>query len=380
MSLTSRLGAIDSTLGNVWLGGGSVNGSLTQSVDSVLSLSQSIVGFSGTKNVSQSFVISGAATAELVVNRSLISTFVVSQVADATRLNLANSTLTISQSATCEVTKWANDTLGLTQDAVLQYYPHKENVYSDLVLASTVSLDVLRPRSVPHTLSIAQSASGLRSRLLSASNLLVIVTQAESANVVSADNTLSLSQSVSGQKLVTLSLTQSLTFNQTNSVQSSHVLNVIDTFVFKHAFQKLSFNDEYITVPELILTKVKRRVTFRTKNRAIVLFPPELNDGEGNTGKIVLQRTINGGTYTYARRSGTGKLNYTFETDSFKALEMRRFALDCMSEPIWLENWKGEIWVGYFVNNPFELTSKGSSKPCGDRYTFNVEFEGLRIH
>lgn len=380
MLLTSRLGAIDSTLGNVWLGGGTIYGPLIQSVDSVLSFSQSVDGFSGTKNVSQSFVVSGVAVAQLVLSRSLSNTFTVHQVAEGERLNLASSTLTISQSATYADSKWANDTLSLTQDVSVQYSPHIERVFSDPVFVSSVGLDVIRPRSVSQTLSVSSIATGLRVKVLSASNLLVIVQQADSANVVSADSTLTISQSVTEQRIVTLNTVQTLTISQNNNVQSIHLLNLIDTLTFKHAFQKLSFNDQYITLPEVIVTKVKKRVTFRTKNRAIVLFPPELGDGENNTGKITLQRTITGGTYTYARRTPTRKLSYTFEADSFKALEMRRFALDCLSDPIWLENWKGEVWIGFVVNNPIEITSKGSSNPCGDRYTFNVEFEGLRVH
>jgi hypothetical protein len=294
--------------------------------------------------------------------------------------SLASSTLTISQSVTYADSKWANDTLSLTQDVSVQYNPHIERVFSDPVFVSSVGLDVIRPRSVSQALSVSSVATGLRVKVLSASSLLVIVQQADSANVVSADSTLTISQSVTEQRIVTLNTVQTLTISQSNSVQSIHLLNLIDTFTFKHAFQKLSFNDQYITLPEVIVTKVKKRVTFRTRNRAIVLFPPELGDGENNTGKITLQRTITGGTYTYARRTPTRKLSYTFEADSFKALEMRRFALDCLSDPIWLENWKGEVWIGFVVNNPIEITSKGSSNPCGDRYTFNVEFEGLRVH
>lgn len=375
-NFTGILGTDQSSLGNVALAA-----IPSLSVSSTLTFTQTCRGFNGHKVLTQSLILSQSALAQIYYVRSLSSALTFHQVAEGTCIQPTSGTLTFSQTATTTLGKGALSTLVITQLAQVSYYPHYE--YPLNLLAFTQTLHKSVGKLIGQSLVFVQTVNVIRVKFASASNLFVFNTHSETSRYIAAGNSLTFSQSSLAHKVSSRSITQSLHFSHNMSRQAVYTFSVSTPLVFQHTYQKptqingILFNT---AIPELLWTKVRDRVSFRTKDRAIVLFPPELSDGEGNVGKIVLQRTITGGTYVYARRTITRKLKYLFETDQFKALEMRRFMLDCLSEPIWLENWRGEMWVGYFTNNPVEFKTTGRGAPCGDRYSFDVEFEGTRIH
>jgi hypothetical protein len=354
---------------------------LTPQVSSTLTFSQTARGFNGTKLLTQSLVLSQSAIAHINYVRSASNAIVFHQVAEGLRIHPATNTLTFSQTADVDIGKGTSSTLVFTQTVTSSYYPHLEYPSNTLVFTQTLNKSVVKLTS--STLTFSQTATCKRIKFASASNLLVFNSHAETFKYSAATNTLTFSQTAIAHKITSLNVSHTLQLSQTLSRRAVYTFSLSNQLVFLHTYQKptqingILFNTP---IPEVLYTKVRNRISFRTKDRAIVLLPPELDDGEGAAGKIVLQRTITGGTYVYARRTSTRKLKYVFETDQFKALEMRRFMLDCLSEPIWLENWKGEVWVGYFTTNPIEFKTTGRGSPCGDRYSFDIEFEGARIH
>jgi hypothetical protein len=271
----------------------------------------------------------------------------------------------------------------MSQTAASNYNPHFDSKTNLFLIAQTAVTHVVRPRTVTQAFTINQTATALHVKFAVASNLFVIAETASAARIFNATSTINFSQSTTVQKVILLSPHNVFAPVQVLARNIRVSLSPSNALVFQHVYQRQTMlNGVYqlTPVPELIVTKTIDRVSFRTKDRAIILRPPLLGDSEATPGKIVLQRTISGGTFVYARRTNTRVLKYTFEMDSNKTLEMRRFMFDCLSDPIWLENWKGEIWVGYFMNNPFETTTKSRAAPKGEWHSFEVEFEGERIH
>jgi hypothetical protein len=44
-------------------------------------------------------------------------------------------------------------------------------------------------------------------------------------------------------------------------------------------------------------------------------------------------------------------------------------------------NWKGEFWLGFFTNNPFDIVEEGYRNAAdGNRCTLTLEFEGIRLN
>lgn len=352
----------------------------TRTAASTLALSQTIHGFSGTKYPSHTLTLTQVVHPEIHYQRSLSAPMVFHQVADVVHLRIAANVVTFVGSAIVDVAKWSFNVLALDHTATLNIV-HSDFGSNTLVFAQSLSKSL--SKHVNQTFTISHAATATRVKFASASNILIMPQTATTVRLKFAANALTFTQSAVAHKISTLSTSNVLNLSQTVNRVATYHLSVTTPLSFLHVYQKptqINGSFDFVPVPEAIITKVKARISFRTTNRAIVLLPPELNDSEGGTGKIVLQRTITGGTYVYARRTSTRKLKYTFETDQYKALEMRRFALDCLSDPIWVENWKGELWVGYFTSNPIEFKATGSGQPCGDRYSFDVEFEGTRIH
>lgn len=338
-------------------------------------------GFSGTKHVTAPFTITSAVVVAKISNVSGSSILSMHTVADVVKLDPASNSLTFSQEADVTVSLGTSSTITLTQSAIYNYTPHFALPSNTLVFAQALNKSV--SKTVPQTFTISQVAVGHRVKDGVASNLFIMASSVSTAKVLGGSNTLSFSQSAVVHKLVQPNVSNTLVFVQSVSRTTTLNLGLTSSLTFLHVYQKqtnIQGIHFYTPVPEVIVTKSLNRISFRTTDRAIILLPPELGDGESPTNKIVLQRTITGGTYVYARRTTTRRLKYTFETDQFKALEMRRFMLDCLSSPIWVENWKGELWIGYFTSNPIQLKTTGRGAVCGDRYSFDIEFEGARIH
>jgi hypothetical protein len=122
-------------------------------------------------------------------------------------------------------------------------------------------------------------------------------------------------------------------------------------------------------------------VVLNTSDQAITLKRPLLGDTEGGLSKVLLQRTITGSLFTYVRKNSSRKLKYAFELPKVKALELRGFVRNSLSTPMWLQNWKGEIWFGFITNNPFSFKGKQRwGNQDGEAVDVNIEFEGVRIH
>jgi hypothetical protein len=76
-------------------------------------------------------------------------------------------------------------------------------------------------------------------------------------------------------------------------------------------------------------------------------------------------------------------MQWTFKLTRNKALEMRAFFQSYFASKITVVDHNDRVWVGNFVNNPFEFDTVSragpaiSPMPRGETQTITIEFEGI---
>lgn len=352
-------------------------------VSNIITFSQTCRGFSGTKLLSESLVFTENVARALVLGRSVTTTFSPFTVASASQIRPASNTLTFSESATTTVGKGASNTLVLTQSVTYNYTPHNASAANLLTFSQSALGPRVLPRTAANTLTFAETAIGIKVHQLTVSQVFVIAQDFSLVPVQAPHQILTFDGEVTATKVLIKAGSSLIAFSQTVAAQKTLNLSITDQLIFQAIYNRptnIGGVLQTVPIPNVIVTKVVNAVTLRTGSRAIVMRNPLIGDSVGTMGTMVLQRTITGGTYTYARRATSRKLRWSFETDRNKGVELRRFLLDYLSDPIWLTDWKGQLWIGYITNNPFELTVHDRWGPKVDGYTFSFEFEGERLH
>lgn len=114
-----------------------------------------------------------------------------------------------------------------------------------------------------------------------------------------------------------------------------------------------------------------------------VLPNPELSDAESLTDSLSARRAMDGTLYTYVKtKAGRRKLQWTFQLTRNKGLELRAFLLSYFASQLRVVDHLDRVWVGHFVNNPFELTTDRKAGPAlqglprGETQSITLEFEG----
>lgn len=111
---------------------------------------------------------------------------------------------------------------------------------------------------------------------------------------------------------------------------------------------------------------------------------PQLSDTEALTSSVTPRRALDGTLYTYVRTTGgRRKMTWEFRLARPKALELRAFIYSYFASRIKITDHNGRIWIGNFMNNPFEFESANRNAPAvgglprGETVTITLEFEGI---
>lgn len=113
-----------------------------------------------------------------------------------------------------------------------------------------------------------------------------------------------------------------------------------------------------------------------------VLPNPRLGDAENLRVTVTMKRTMDGTRYTYIKRKGGRKLQWTFKLTRNKSLEMRAFIQSYFASKIKVIDHNDRVWIGHFINNPFEFDTSSRAAPAiapmprGESQTITIEFEG----
>jgi len=113
-----------------------------------------------------------------------------------------------------------------------------------------------------------------------------------------------------------------------------------------------------------------------------ILPNPKFGDAESLRVSIVMKRTIDGTRYTYIKRRGGKKLQWTFRLTRNKSLELRAFIQSYFASTTIVTDHNDRKWIGNFTNNPFELSTDSRAAPAiapmprGESVNITLEFEG----
>jgi len=116
-----------------------------------------------------------------------------------------------------------------------------------------------------------------------------------------------------------------------------------------------------------------------------VLPNPLFGDGENLLTDMSVRRTMDGTLYTYIKTKGRRGLQWTFRLTRNKALELREFLLSYFASKIFVKDHTGRVWVGNFINNPFEFDTPHRAAPAispmprGESQTITIQFEGEEV-
>jgi hypothetical protein len=125
--------------------------------------------------------------------------------------------------------------------------------------------------------------------------------------------------------------------------------------------------------------------TFQAPYPALVttsLLPnPQFSDNENLTVVVTRKTAMDGTRYTYVKNKGRRKLKWTFKITRNKALELRAFIQFYFASAIKVTDHNNRIWVGNFVNNPFEFSTSERAGPAinplprGEFVNIDIEME-----
>jgi hypothetical protein len=116
-----------------------------------------------------------------------------------------------------------------------------------------------------------------------------------------------------------------------------------------------------------------------------VLPNPRLGDAENLRVALSMKRAMDGTRYTYIKRKGGKKLQWTFKLTRNKSLEMRAFISSYFASTTKVIDHNDRVWVGHFINNPFEFDTPSRAAPAiapmprGENVVITLEFEGTEI-
>jgi hypothetical protein len=111
---------------------------------------------------------------------------------------------------------------------------------------------------------------------------------------------------------------------------------------------------------------------------------PQFSDQEMLLDTVTRKLAMDGTRYTYVkRRNGRRKLKWSFRLTRNKALEMREYLRVYFASKIRVTDHNARVWLGYFVNNPFEFETADRAAPAieplprGETVNIEIEFEGV---
>lgn len=370
---TSQLGTSDSYLGNVTLGPGVFT--LEPEIAHNLIFVQSVTIAYGDITINQPIVFVQALVVNATRERELTNTITFNQVADVIKTKLVNQTITFVQDADVEKTKGIIQTITFAQTATSQYAPHNDSQSQMFDITETVTVSKAFGRSVTNALTFAQSATFVKRKYKSVSQLFVMSQSAAITIDTSVTNQISFVQNTATAKILHRSLSNIITFNQTVTKQTIWTRATSNFFNVHNGGTKQD-GSLIVNIPGALVTKKQNKVILEVPGKVLLLPKPLLGNREQELDELIIQRAIDSTKYVYVRRNEKKKLNWTFQVKKNKCTEIVNFMKDNLSQAVTIKDWKGNIWYGYILTNPIEFTV---SERFG-QHEFDFEFEGIKIN
>lgn len=368
---------------------------LQRSISQSLTITQSHLVATPTQSVEQNLLLNQTVIKTGNSARSFSNSLIIIQSADYFQFlpSSFSQSLTVTQAVSEVKTTGFVNTLTITQDADYQYDPHLDQRNQLVTITQNAIYLAIFTRTIQQPLVLIQTASPSKIITRTVSSILGIGQSVLGGPVRKASNTLTLTHSVNVAVFRNKSIQNILQITHSVNLQMTLTRSLTSTLVFLKEHQIPNGSGGFINVPNLILTRGGSALTncicpvssattvFQSQSRAIILPNPEFNDSENLVGAVNIKRTITGGTFSYVKKSSNRKLKYKFLINQRKASELRKFLLDFLGDRITMTNFKGEMWSGYLLSDPAEITSNMRGGECtGDLFEIDLEYQGVRIN
>lgn len=197
-------------------------------------------------------------------------------------------------------------------------------------------------------------------------------------------------------------LENSLTFTDSISLNRKNNIVLIDTLIFYENQRPFITDFGSFNIPVLIPIVTKptfkpyapyitgvpghRSTTYITleSKSSIILLPNALfGDSQKNVMDLKINRAVDGTIYTLIKKTKRQKLNYKFELKRQKSRELQDFIDINIFETITLTNWKSEVWIVKFTNNPIVYTANARGYICPNNietHIVDLEFDGFLLN
>ena len=330
-------------LGSFELGDGSVTPSLMQTVTQTLTFDQTV-------------------SPHETFDESIIQTLSLSQTA------VPNGDLNVNVTQTLAFTQDV-DYPRIINDTIIQNFNASQSVGAVVILAGGGALSIVQT-----FVSLSQSVSYLVERARILSQTMDFTHQAIYIAIRprSISQTFTMHQVVSYNVDRNLSVTQSIKFR--NGFASP--LPIVSQGSGGLQSQQFFYGPSVVGV---IVNSRNRFVALQVPAQTVVLRTPQLNDSQNVNSAIDLKKTMTGTVFTYVKNSQFSTLKYTFFLGRQKSLELEGFLETYCNQVMALTNWKGEIWIGNIINNPFEFTANARYLKESERVDVSLEFSGVLI-
>lgn len=120
------------------------------------------------------------------------------------------------------------------------------------------------------------------------------------------------------------------------------------------------------------------RAPVPTLTTTSVLPDPKFDDSKAGRQSVEIKHAMDGSKRSYVKSSTRKKLNFTFLLSREKSLELEAFVQAYNRAQVQITTHRGEVWIGYFVSNPFEFSAdaRAGGWPGGEAVSITLTFEG----
>jgi hypothetical protein len=256
--------------------------------------------------------------------------------------------------------------------------PKRQTVTSTITVTPTIR-DSPISMSVTSTGTVGQRIQELEPTITSRVTVTPVVNK--TTNVLLTDS-LTFVQDVQAPKTMTHTIAETLDLAQVLDRSVVWGRSLTDTLVFpdRYYIRATSISPDPIVVPVVTGTIVSSIVVLRSNPAGAITLPaPKFDDSRANVAGITIRRTMDGGKYSFVKSSDRQKLVWTFKISQAKAIELRDWITQSLSEELRITDWLGRVWVARMTINPPTLSADGRFAPEVEFTMVELQFDGVKI-
>jgi hypothetical protein len=257
--------------------------------------------------------------------------------------------------------------------------PNRQSVTSNVIVVQPISQRNTNPRrTLTHTVNVNQRVQLLEREL---KPVITVTQKINWSRTMRLRETLVLDDGAIGTKAYDRTVIDTITFADQATRNITAIRNLQQKLFLPDSYYEkpITLRPGSLIIPVVVGVKMQKFVTIQSRNKSILLPAPEFDDSEANIASVDVKRSITGVTYTFVKSTGRRKLNWPFKLPLVKAIELKQFLIECMSEPVTILDWKGGQWYGVVTTNPFELSTGGRYSRQQEMIEIELEFEAYKI-